>query len=51
MVNGVRYKGIQRDDGDTDKHTFSDLTNVQIDNESEQDTEDSSASSEDEGVQ
>ena len=51
VVNGVRYKGIQRDDGDTDKHTFSDPTNVQIDNESEQDTEHSSASYEDEGVQ
>ena len=47
VVNGVHYEKIQRDDGDVNKEKLLDLTNVPT--ESEQ--EDSSASSEDEGVQ
>ena len=48
IVNGVRYKGIQKDDYETDKQKLLDLTNVPVESDSED--EEASISSEDEGV-
>ena len=36
IVNGVRYKGIQKDDYDTEKQKLVDLTNVPIESDSEE---------------
>ena len=49
VVNGVRYKGIQKDDCETENQKFVDLTNVQVESDSEE--EEASCSSEDKGVQ
>ena len=45
IVNGVRYKGIQKDDYDTEKQKLVDLTNVPIESDSEE--EETSISSKD----
>ena len=49
FVNGVRYKGIQKDNCETENQKFLDLTNVPIESDSEE--EEASFSSEDKGVQ
>ena len=49
VVNVVRYKGIQKDDYDTEKQKLLDLANVPVESDSEE--EEASISSEDEGVQ
>ena len=49
VVNGVRYKGIQKDDYETEKQKLLDLTNVPVESDSED--KEASISSKDEGVQ
>ena len=49
VVNGVRYKGIQKDNCETENQKFVDLTNVPVESDSEE--EEASCLSEDKGVQ
>ena len=47
----MRYKGIQKDDYDTEKQKLVDLMNVPVESDSEDEEASISISSEDEGVQ